>query len=54
MKHDISKGTIIFVDYSPSAECKNPETYGEICVKCGECGRTFDENGVIEKEAEST
>lgn len=27
-------------DYPPTKNCKHPEwTYGELCVKCGECGR---------------
>lgn len=31
---------MIHIDYSPIKGCKHPEwTYGEICVKCGECGR---------------
>ncbi len=31
---------MIHIDYPPVKECKHPEwTYGEICVKCGECGR---------------
>lgn len=30
----------VIIDYAPIKECKHPEwTYGEICVKCGECGR---------------
>ena len=33
------------VDYSPCFECNNHDTFGMICVKCGECGREFDENG---------
>ena len=39
-----------FVDYAPEENCKNPDTYGEICVKCGECGRKFDEQGVLEEQ----
>ena len=32
----------IHLDYHPTKKCKHPEwTYGEICVKCGGCGR-FD------------
>ena len=32
----------IHLDYSVTENCKHPDlTYGEICVKCGECGR-FD------------
>ena len=31
---------IIHFDYTPVKECKHPEwTCGEICIKCGECGR---------------
>lgn len=31
--------TVVF-DYAPIKKCKHPDwTYGEICVKCGECGR---------------
>jgi ssDNA-binding Zn-finger/Zn-ribbon topoisomerase 1 len=30
----------VIIDYAPTKKCKHPEwTYGEICVKCGECGR---------------
>ena len=31
----------IFVDFQPIDDCKNPESYGEICVQCNQCGR-FD------------
>ena len=34
------------IDYAPSKECKNTDTYGCICVKCGKCGRKF-ENGIM-------
>ena len=33
------------VDYAPCKECNNPDTFGMICVKCGECGRQFNGNG---------
>ncbi len=34
------------VDFAPVEECKHPDwTYGEICVKCGDCGR-FEKGGV--------
>jgi len=26
-------------DYTPVKGCTNPDTYGEICVKCNKCGR---------------
>lgn len=29
------------VDYKPSPTCKNLDSYGCICVKCGRCGRKF-------------
>ena len=35
------------IDYMPCKECKNmEETYGMICIKCGKCGRKF-EDGVL-------
>jgi len=35
---------MIHIDYPPVPECKRPEeTYGEICIKCNECGR-FNKN----------
>ena len=36
---------MIFADYGVSEKCNNPDTYGEICVKCGECGRQFNDTG---------
>ncbi len=32
---------MIFADYDPATECKNPNVYC-ICLKCGMCGRKFD------------
>ena len=29
----------MFIDYTSVPNCKNPDTYGMICVKCNECGR---------------
>ena len=29
----------IHLDYAPSENCDNPDTYGYICVKCNHCGR---------------
>ena len=37
----------MFVDYAPCEECTNPETCGEICVKCGACGRKFHDKGQL-------
>ena len=40
----------IFIDYSVNSNCLNKmESYGEICVKCGKCGRKF-KNGIMIKE----
>ena len=34
------------IDFAPIEDCKRPElTYGELCIKCNECGR-FDYGGV--------
>lgn len=37
----------LFVDYAPCEKCTNPYTWGHICVKCGACGRKFDDKGVL-------
>lgn len=36
----------LFVDYIRSKECKNKDAW-YICLKCGECGRKFDEDGIM-------
>lgn len=28
----------VIIDYAPIKDCNNPNTYGEICVKCNKCG----------------
>ena len=28
-------------DYRPADNCSNLDSYGEICVRCGKCGRKF-------------
>ena len=38
---------MIFIDYGICEECNNPDTYGMICVKCGECGRIFNADGFM-------
>ena len=45
--HERPKVIKVFVDYAPEENCKSPDTCGEICVKCGECGRKFDDKGVM-------
>lgn len=37
-----------FIDYEPSKNCCNDDTYGALCVKCEKCGRKF-KDGVLEK-----
>ena len=27
------------IDYAVRDDCKNPDSYGEICVQCNKCGR---------------
>ena len=34
-----SDGTIYFAEIPPIKRCKNPMSYGEICVRCNKCGR---------------
>ena len=38
----------VFIDYAVSKECKNPESMGCICVKCGECGRKFEDGFMVD------
>lgn len=35
------------LDYKPSNNCCNSDTYGVVCVKCGRCGRKFSEKGFL-------
>lgn len=44
--YPIPKGS--FADYKPSENCCNDNSYGEICVKCEQCGRKFID-GVLQK-----
>jgi hypothetical protein len=32
-----------FIDYAVTKDCKNPGSYGTICVKCGRCGRKVED-----------
>lgn len=44
----------IHIDYGVSPDCENPDSYGEICVKCGKCGRKFaDESGEDSSEEQN-
>ena len=38
----------LFVDYRISEACTNWRSYGAVCVKCGRCGRTFSNVGIME------
>ena len=44
----MTQETVMHFDYAPTKDCNNPDTYGEICVKCNQCGR-FDEPTNAEK-----
>ena len=46
----MEKPQIIFAEYQPVLDCKNPETCGMLCLHCGEGGREF-EGGVMVKNA---
>ena len=37
-------------DIAVTDNCKNPDSYGEICVKCNKCGR-FGEQEMTREEA---
>ena len=37
----------LFVEYAAAEDCKNVYSFGEICVKCGECGRKFTGDGLM-------
>lgn len=39
---------IVHADYRVSPDCKNPDSFGEICVHCGQCGRQFGTKPVHE------
>lgn len=39
---DYEGGPMKTIDLSAQPDCKNPESYGEICSGCNKCGR-FDE-----------
>ena len=38
------------IDFEPIEDCRNPDSYGMICVKCNRCerfGETTTENAII-------
>jgi hypothetical protein len=35
---------IVHIDFGVDKKCINPDSYGEICVKCNCCGRFGEEN----------
>ena len=41
-----------FVDYEPSKNCCNDDSYGAVCVKCEKCGRKFIDGVLWEGGAE--
>lgn len=45
-QYPVSKVT--FIDYEPSENCCNDDSYGAVCVKCERCGRKFID-GVLQK-----
>ena len=47
------RNVLLHIHYPPTEDCKNPDSYGMICVKCNECGRFTlikDEPEVQEKK----
>lgn len=38
---------IVSLDYNVSKRCINDHSYGVICVKCGKCGRKFNNYGFL-------
>ena len=43
---------LFFTDYAPSENCCNTESYRQLCVKCGKCGRKFEGGVLMEGGAE--
>lgn len=42
---------VTFIDYEPSENCCNADSFNMICVKCEGCGRKFID-GVLEEGGE--
>ena len=38
---------IIFVDYRTVEWCGNPDAWDGLCMKCGDCGRKFTDDGIL-------
>ena len=51
---DLFKMGKVHIDYMVAKECKNPESYFAVCVKCGQCGRKFDEHGIMTDDGGTT
>jgi hypothetical protein len=45
---------MIFVDYSTVEACGNPDTWDGLCMKCGDCGRKFTNDGILIDEDSET
>ena len=45
----IKSNKITFYDYEVSDCCCNEDSFGTVCLKCGQCGRRFVE-GILHKE----
>ena len=43
----------LFVEYGVTENCNNLYSFGELCVKCGDCGRKFTNDGILIKEGET-
>lgn len=44
---DLFQFGFVHIDYMVAKECENPDSYGAVCIKCGQCGRKFDEHGLM-------
>ena len=48
----MSNEVFAFFDQAPCKGCKNPDSYGMICVCCGKCGRKFGKTIELSAEAQ--
>lgn len=37
------------IDYAASDQCRNEDSYGVICVRCGQCGRRFEDGFLVHR-----